>query len=117
VSTARAPTRTTFVLPTGTNPGTSADIEPQQSPTAMESPVPSRKPLVVVSGVWKSAWASNHTIPNPCVPAPDTVPTQALQLPEITRGCSPVFSAALTSSEIRRLELEGGLDLQRRGIS
>jgi hypothetical protein len=47
------------------------------------------KPVVVVSGVLKSAWASNHTTPRSDARRPDIVPTAVLQFPESTRWNSP----------------------------
>jgi hypothetical protein len=55
------------------------------------------KPVLVVSGVLKSAWASNHTTPRSAI-----VPTAVLQFPESTRGNSPSATASRTCSETRR---------------
>ena len=73
----------------------------QQCPTAMASPMPSRNPLVVVSGVLKSAWPSNQISPTSSsfgnVPArPAMTPTVELQLPESTKGNLPVAVASCT---------------------
>src|SRR5215208_5357396 len=56
----------------------------------MARPIPSMNPVVVVSGVLNSPWASNQTMPKSHAPAPESVPTAAmLQLPESTSGNSP----------------------------
>ena len=62
-SRSRAPTSTTCASDTGRNPGMDAVSACQHRPVSAASAVPSRKPLVVVSGVLKSACASSQMTP------------------------------------------------------
>ena len=65
--------------------------------------MPSRNPVVVVSGVLKSPWPSNQMSPTSSsfgdAPArPAMSPTVALQLPESTKGKRPEAVASCTRS-------------------
>src|SRR5215213_4403025 len=101
-SIALTPARTTSRSTTGVKPGTPLAISFQQCPTATARPIPSVKPVVVVSGVLKSAWASNHTTPRSAASRPAIVPTAVLQFPESTRGNAPSATASRTCSATRR---------------
>src|SRR5215212_498154 len=100
-SIALTPARTTSRSTTGVKPGTPLAISFQQCPTATARPISSVKP-VVVSGVLKSAWASNHTTPRSAASRPAIVPTAVLQFPESTRGNAPSATASRTCSATRR---------------
>src|SRR5829696_318675 len=75
-SIALTPARTTSRSNTGVKPGTPLAVSFQQCPTATARPIPSVKPVVVVSGV--------------------------LQSPESTRGNAPSATASRTCSATRR---------------
>ena len=98
----RAPTRTACLSGTGRKPGTVAARLAQHLPTAVASAMPSRNPLVVVSGVLKSPWASSQMIAGGGAPSPASVPTQLMQLPASAQGKAPLPATLRTFPESSR---------------
>ena len=96
-SRSRAPPRTTFASAIAAKPGMLIANERQQRPVSTASPIPSRKPLTVVSGVLKSACASSHSTPRsprPLIVAAAIAPNVTPQLPPSTIGNAPFARAA-----------------------
>ena len=60
--------------------------------------MPSKNPVVVESGVLKSACASNQTLPSPSAPTPATVPRQLWQFPASTTGSPPAPATSRTQT-------------------
>ena len=99
-STSRVPSMSICDSGTGTKPGTWRVSSFQQCPVSIATAIPSRNPPTVVSGVLKSACASNqHTAGESprIVRTPAVTPTATLQFPESTRGKASLASALDTA--------------------
>ena len=83
----------------------------QHHPIAVARDVPSRKPVVVVSGVLQSAWASNQNTARDAGESPARVPGAVLQLPLRTSGNRPARDRRAHPLRHRPHELEGSPDL------